>query len=307
MPDFKILSIDGGGIRGVYPAAYLNYIQNKIDGKIFEYFDMIVGTSTGSIIALGLALDIPMENIFNLYKIKGPKIFSKRFRWFRKGITFPKYSNKTLITELKQLFLEDTLLGNCKTRVCVPTIDIHNCKTIIRKTRHHQNFVNDLHLPVWKVALESCSAPGYFPSFEGQFIDGGLWANNPSLIGLAEAMYLENNLKDIKILSLGTGSKLISKDNWKTKKLGLLGYGTSLVDITFDVQSQGATNIATYLLKENYVRIEKSLPNESKFDLDKIKSITSLESYALQQAKETFQKINTIFFQTKVPAFEPVP
>lgn len=310
MDEFKILSIDGGGIRGVFPAVYLNYIQGKIHGSIFEYFDMIVGTSTGAIIALALALNIHTDTILKLYKEKGKKIFPKRLRRLTNGIIFPKYSNKPLIKELKNLYTEKTL-GECKTRVCVPTIDIVNGKTIVRKTRHHKSFVHDSKLHVWRIAAESSAAPGYFPAFEDengcQFIDGGLWANNPSLIGVAEALKIGHDINSIKILSIGTGNKIIHKDGWKTKSLGLIGYGTSIVDITFQAQSQGVNNIARYLLKNNFLRIEHILPDKDKFGLDNINGISSLENFALQRAKETFEEVNSIFLKTKVPTFTPVP
>lgn len=137
--EFKILSIDGGGIRGVYPASVLDYIQQRMRDLIHQYFDMIVGTSTGAIIALGLALGKSTGEILDLYKTKSTKIFRKRIGWLNQGIIIPKYSNKHLINEFKS-FYGDALLGDCIVRACILTIDIVNGKTVVRKTRHHEDF-----------------------------------------------------------------------------------------------------------------------------------------------------------------------
>lgn len=316
MAEFKILSIDGGGIRGVYPAAYLNYFQDRIYGKVYEYFDMIVGTSTGSIIALALALGIDTNTILDLYKKKGRKIFKKRFPWISRGFILPKYSNASLIAELQSLFSKETLLGDCKTRVCIPTIDIINGKTVVRKTRHDASFIHDHRIPAWEIAAASSAAPGFFPAFVDEqscvYVDGGLWANNPSLVGLAEAKKLGFTTDDIKILSVGTGTKLFHKESWKTKYLGIAGWGTSLVELTFQSQSQGANNTAKYILEDNFIRINHDLPTERKFlrhdkyGLDKLKGVTSLINFAEYKAKETFADINSRFFNNKAPAFVPV-
>ncbi|MBI5402515.1 MAG: patatin-like phospholipase family protein [Ignavibacteriae bacterium] len=319
MGEFKILSIDGGGIRGVLPASYLAYIEEKLkdNDKIYEYFDMIVGTSTGAIIALALSLGISAKDILKLYEEKGSSIFPIRPRKLNFGLIVPKYSNLKLKEELKELLGEKTIINDCKTRVCIPTINITCGKIVVRKTRHHKDFEHDYLLPVWQVAAESSAAPGFFPAFEDgdkcQYIDGGLWANNPSLIGIAEALKLGYSLEQIKILSLGTGSNLIHKDGWKYKCLGLIGYGTSLVDITFQAQSQGVLNIAKYLLKDRFDRMDITLPKTSsyiffsKFGIDKTGSVNSLKNFGKNEAKNSIISVKTKYFQNKVTAFQPVP
>jgi len=317
MEEFKILSIDGGGIRGVLPASFLSYLEGKIDGKIYEYFDMIVGTSTGSIIALALSLGKSAKDILTLYEDKGKLIFPLRPRKLTFGFLVPKYSNKKLIKELKNLYGEKSIINDCKTRVCIPTINLTCGKTVVRKTRHSPNLENDYLLPIWQVASESSSAPGFFPAFEDsekcQYIDGGLWANNPSLVGITEAQKLGFGLEQIRVLSLGTGSSLFHKDGWTPKWLGLVGYGTSIIDITFQVQSQGICNISNYLLGERFIRIDRSIPNVkkkiffSKFGIDKTGSVTSLKNFGTNLAKELISEVKTKFFNNKVMAFKPVP
>lgn len=316
MSEFKILSIDGGGIRGVYPAAILDYVQKRQEDPLYQYFDMIVGTSTGAIIALALALGKSTGEILELCKTKSSSIFRKRLGWLNQGIIIPKYSNRHLVKNLKDFFANQQL-SDCKVRVCIPTIDILNGKAVVRKTRHHERLQNDFILPVWQVAAESSSAPIYFPAFEDdnscQYIDGGLWANNPTMVGVAEAIKLGYSLDNIKVLSIGTGFKPIFKDGWKTKYLGFIGYRTSLVDITFQTQSQGVHNTASYVLKqENYIRVDKILPPAKnwifeKFGLDKTGSIQTLVGFAENDAKENITSIQKGFLQTKVSEFKTIP
>lgn len=316
MDEFKILSIDGGGIRGVLPSAYLSYIEEKIEGNIYEYFDMIVGTSTGAIIALALSLGIEAKDILNMYVEKGRSIFPIRPRKYNLGFIVPRYSNKKLKKELKMLYGEDKIINDCKTRVCVPTINLTTGQTVVRKSRHSVGLQHDYLLPAWQVAAESSAAPGFFPSFvdnnKCHYIDGGLWANNPALVGIAEALKLGYKLEQIKVLSLGTGNNLIHKDGWKHKFLGLIGYGTSLVEITFQVQSQGVNNTAKYLLNDRFERIDKNLPHAkrffffSKFGIDKVGSTTSLKNFGFEEAKNSILTIKTKFFNQKVTAFKPV-
>ncbi len=316
--EFKILSIDGGGIQGIYPASYLNYTQEKIgESPIHRYFDMIVGTSTGGIIALALALEIPTLKILELYKTQGRKIFGWSFRKLSLGLITPKYGNKTLIQEIKSVFGENTVLGDAKCRVCIPSIDITNGRTVVFKTRHHKDYVNDFKMSAWQVAAATSAAPAYFPAFydfgTSAYVDGGLWANNPSIIGIAEAVKLGYGLKEIKVLSLGTGTKIFHKSKIVAKLFGLLGWGSSIVDLIFQSQSQGAANIAHYLCSSNYVRIDTALPDAkanlwfSKFGLDKTSGIDDLEKFALYKAKETFTKVKSIFFNSKVNPFQPEP
>ncbi len=86
---FKVLSIDGGGIKGLYSSRILEHFEDKFECHIAEYFDLICGTSTGGLIALGLSLHIPVQQISDLYCKQGKEIFPQRNSW---------------LSSLKQLF-----------------------------------------------------------------------------------------------------------------------------------------------------------------------------------------------------------
>lgn len=311
---FKILSIDGGGIRGVLPAAYLNYVQERIDAPIYKYFDMIVGTSTGGIIALALALEVPTEKILNLYKTKGKKIFSYSLWTFLNGFFTPKYKNTNLINELKEIFGENTALGEAKTRICIPSVDITNGKAVVFKTRHHPEYVNDYKIEAWKIGAATSAAPIYFPAFftaTSGYVDGGIWANNPSIVGIAEAYKLNYKPDRIKMLSLGTGSMNLHRNKLLAKFFGLIGWRTSLIDLTFEAQSQGISNVAKYLCNHNYERINRDLPCMNsllgKFDLDNTNRTSELEGFAEFLGRNTFENIKNKFFDKEVEPFIPIP
>ncbi len=308
---FRILSIDGGGIRGVFPAAYLNYVQQNLGATpLYKFFDLMVGTSTGGIIALALALDVPVSEILELYTARGKQVFQASLRKLSLGFVTPKYRNEPLVAELKRTFGENTILGDSKCRVCIPAIDVANCKTVVFKTRHRKEYIHDYKLRAWHVAAATSAAPAYFPAFEipehSIYVDGGLWANNPTLVGIVEAVKLGFSVDRIKVLSLGTGLKLLDKRRFSIKRLGLFGWGTSLVELTFQAQSQGATNWTSYL-GVNHKRINVDLPNASRFGLDRVAGVVDLESKAVQKAKETFGEVRAEFFNEPAETFVPIP
>ena len=309
--EFKILSIDGGGIRGIYPATILEYISKNIEGSIYEYFDMIVGTSTGSIIALALSIDKKPEDLTKTYLNNGSKIFNKKsIRWLNRGWIVPRYSNSNLFEIIKEYFGERKL-GDAKTRVCIPASDVTNKKGIVYKTRHLDEYKNDFKKPMLEIAMASCSAPIYFPAYEDSaksiLVDGGLWANNPSVIGINEAIRLSYDYKNIKLLSIGTGGNLFYKSRFSLKCYSIIAWRTSLIDYLFQITSMNSHHVANFLLKENYLRINKQLET-NKFKLDKTSKSTmnDLISYANEDAKENITEIKNMFFKNKVETFKPI-
>jgi patatin-like phospholipase/acyl hydrolase len=143
---FKILSIDGGGVLGLYSADVLRRIQAAfLNNKSFsEEFQLITGTSTGGIIALGLALGKSLEEISQFYKEYAKKIFP----WWRRvifpgGLVHNKYSNKELQNAL-HLFFEDSTISDCKTAVCIPVVDVSNCHPMVFKTNNNGTQERDL-------------------------------------------------------------------------------------------------------------------------------------------------------------------
>ncbi|WP_157830313.1 CBASS cGAMP-activated phospholipase [Siphonobacter sp. SORGH_AS_0500] len=264
---FRILSIDGGGIRGLIPAVVLAEVEKHLqkdnsDKRLHEHFDLICGTSTGAILGIAIALGIPEKNLVEFYKENAEMIFPK---WYlkvipRKARVFVTsiYSNKKLRRKLEEIFKAANndvtpTLYDLKTNVCVPSFNGNTGSINVLKTKHHKDYLRDFMLPAHEVALSSASAPIYFPPHSFSFnnehgsgsnvnmIDGGIFANNPTLIGLLEATdKLGYDFGEIEILSLGTGrGKHIIKSHWLPKQFFYWFIPKPrLLDIILDSQSQ---------------------------------------------------------------------
>src|SRR6266404_3453401 len=126
---YRILSLDGGGIRGVFPAAFLAKLQENLEHPIASYFDLIAGTSTGGIIALGLGVGLSAGDILRLYEEQGPAIFDQHHgplnTWLRQRgramlhLFGSKYSSDNLRTALEGV-LGNRKLGESRTRLVIP-------------------------------------------------------------------------------------------------------------------------------------------------------------------------------------------
>ena len=184
---FKILSMDGGGIRGVYTAELIRLCEETFGRgePLARYFDMIAGTSTGGIIALGLGLGIPTADITAFYRDDGRRIFPPLpRRWPGKArqlwawLRAPKLMHEELEAALKHRFREH-LLGESSTRLVIPAFMMPKTEIAVFKTDHHKDFRNDHLTPMWKVARSTSAAPTYLKGLEHEesgriFIDGDL-------------------------------------------------------------------------------------------------------------------------------------
>ena len=139
----KILAIDGGGIKGAFPAAFLATVEDTIEDNIANYFDLIVGTSTGGIIALGMGLGLSTKELLTFYEKHGPTIFKgnrvlRLLRWLGTS----KYSNAALKNALRSCF-GDKKLGNSKKRLVIPSLNLETGEVYIYKTAHHPRLERD--------------------------------------------------------------------------------------------------------------------------------------------------------------------
>jgi hypothetical protein len=194
---FKILSIDGGGIKGLYSSTILEHLENKYGGSCSDYFDLLCGTSTGGLIALGLSLKIPASEISKIYKEHGNILFPKQNKFislFRQIFWNGKFRAEPLKKVLSEVFAEKTI-SDSNNLLCVPSYSYTDARPWIFKYDHTEGELSrDNNAKYVDVALATSAAPTYFPLTEidiynyRQFIDGGVWANNPSLIGLIEAL-----------------------------------------------------------------------------------------------------------------------
>jgi patatin-like phospholipase/acyl hydrolase len=263
---FRILSIDGGGFRGVYSAHLLNCIESKLNIRLLDTFDLIAGTSTGSIIAAGIACGIPVSEILQLYKDHGRRIFRRRMHArlpLISGLFASKYKNKYLKKVLSATF-EENKLGDLSKPLIIPSTDIGNGCVHVFKSKYADGFVRDPEVFVRDAVLASCSAPTYFDPYkvkEYLLVDGGLWANNPSLVAAIDAKKrMKADMARIKILSIGTGTV----KQYYPQKISLIkrligwGFmtrwgGDKFINTLLYLQSAAASNMLGLLLSEEQI------------------------------------------------------
>lgn len=316
---FRILALDGGGIHGAATAAYLTHIEGQVDTPIRRFFDLIVGTSTGGLIGLALARDIPAEEVLDLYLNRGPQLFQRRLALLPKSMVSafgPIYRSEPLHEELQRILGEDTRLGDAKCRVCVPAVNITSGRAVVFKTRHHEDFERDFRLRMWRVAAATAAAPIYFRPVEipeaGWFVDGGLWSNTPTTVGVAEGIKLGYRLSEIHVLSVGTGLQALHVEGashrlWGHLRHGLIGWGRSLVGLTMHVQSQRANNLSRYLLpREQFMRVNFPLPPEAG-GLDAVHQVEMFAQRARACAKAEARDVRRRFFSEEALPFAPLP
>ena len=279
---FHILALDGGGARGIYPAQVLANIEKELQAPAKDCFDLIVGTSTGSIIGGAAAVGIPMDEIVRLFKEKAPDIFRKR----RLGAFYfrSKYSRLPLEEAVRGCVPEITL-GQISKPLMITSSDISTGGVHVFKSRYLKDlkepYVRDSQVLLSDAILSSCAAPTFFDPVEvGDLLlaDGGLWANNPSIIALTEAVSkFKRPVEKVRILSIGTGRSINLYS--RSRRWGFLtGWRRQkLVSYVLRLQSQASENMAKLLLADRYLRMD---PEIEAWDLDDIEHLENLQALA---------------------------
>ena len=283
--DFRILALDGGGTRGIYGAQVLAKIEEYLGVEVRECFDLIVGASTGSIIAGAAAAGIPMQEVVSLFENDSPRIFKKTPMLTKASMfLFSRYSMKPL-ADVLETRLGAITLGDVSVPLMIPSADISTDGVHVFKSRFLNelggSYTRDGDVLLKDAILASCAAPTYFdPQPVGPYllVDGGLWANNPSIIALTEAMSKFNKQPhQVKVLSIGTGH---TKNMYtKGRHWGLLTrWGRDkLISYTLGIQSQASRNMAKLILKDGYLRLD---PEIDTWELDDTKCLGNLKALA---------------------------
>jgi hypothetical protein len=270
---FRILSIDGGGIRGILPATMLSELESRyLGGRCAgDYFDMIAGTSTGGIIALGLSIGETSKTILNLYVEHGPEIFPPtRFNILKlrsawraiQGLQHHRYAAAKLESPLKKLF-GSMKLGDAQRRLCIPSFDGYT-EVNVFKTPHHKDYKKDWKEEMVTVAMATAAAPTFFPVYQNNqrmFADGGVWANNPVMIGLVDALVCYRlHRRQVHILTLGTGDAEIRFTVGQLLHGGVFDW-YDIVSSAMHLQSQNANGQAGLLIgRDQLIRLNAPAP-----------------------------------------------
>lgn len=307
---FQILALDGGGIKGLFSAAFLSKLEDDLNTKITDHFDLIVGTSTGGIIALGLGLGLSPKDLVEFYFTKGHQIFQKIPLWTAlRNLLFAKYSGETI----ESVFQEEKcfgnkLLGESKKRLVIPSYNIDTNDVYVFKTAHHERFKRDYKVPAWKIARATSAAPTFFPisnNVDGiRLVDGGVWANNPAMVGLFEAIaVLDIPLPEVRIFSVGTTEELKQSPRILGKFGGWPFWANTAVELIMQAQSVGISAQLKLLLKENFVRVNPKVP-AGLFGLDKM-NMDELFAFASTHSRTESPNFNTTFKDHHAGAFVP--
>lgn len=243
---FKILCIDGGGIKGLFSAQVLAKFEEVFKTNISDQFDLICGTSTGGIIALAASTKIPMYEVVRFYEDKGPLIFAEHQKGFlgkmwllmKQMFYKGKYSNKELKKALIEVF-GSREISESSNLLCITSFNITTASPRVFK-KDYNHFTEDSRKKYVDVALATSAAPTYLPIHElgaDQFVDGGVWANNPSLVGLMEFLYQfseDERFDGVDILSISSlevpqGRAPMPSNssvlNWQSKLIDLFSIG----------------------------------------------------------------------------------
>jgi patatin-like phospholipase/acyl hydrolase len=300
----KILSIDGGGIRGIIPAMLLAEIENRTGRPIARLFDLVAGTSTGGILALGLSIPknppAPLyaaSQLIELYERDGARIFSSPLS-HTAAACGNLWRAKYPVTGIEQVLLEyfgNSRLSDAATDVLITSYEIERSfpfffRSAIARERSDYDF------PAREVARATSAAPTYFEPMKlstGTFtdhytlIDGSVFANNPAACALVEARTTQPDATDFLIVSLGTGELTSCLPYEQTKNWGAIRWATSLLDVVFD----GLSRTVDYQLRhifagtstkcKRYYRFQTTLDGHNhRLDNASPENITALRALA---------------------------
>lgn len=268
---YRVLSLDGGGVRGLYSAVLLAELSRRFaaqdgapespDFDLGAQFDMIVGTSTGAILAVALASGVSLTKVAKLFREKAAGIFQHPvpegklglMGWISRHLCKPANTPEALQAALKEVLGDETVKQMYDRRgiaVCIPTLNVETNKAWVFKTPHAERLHRDDNYKLVDVCMASAAAPIVFPlkpiskpGDENQtnwFTDGGLWANNPALVALTEALTMAEPGRSIQLMSVSTCPPFKGKTlNGNGGGRGLLGWrgGLGIVEVALDAQS----------------------------------------------------------------------
>jgi patatin-like phospholipase/acyl hydrolase len=292
----KILSIDGGGIRGIIPAMVLDQIEQKTGKRISELFHLIAGTSTGGILALGLTrkdgkgkAKFRASDLVGLYESEGKTIFPHTF-WQKistlGGLAGEKYPSEGIEGVLNEFFGESRL-SEALTNLLVTSYEIERRDPFLFKSTRAKKDP-DYNYLMRDVARATSAAPTYFEPAKIQsmkqraagggldyyaLIDGGVFANNPAMCAFVEARTNNTinpaNINDFLLVSLGTGQLTRRIPYDEAKDWGLAMWARPILNVVFD----GVCDTVDYELKQllpndRYYRFQISLEAMGKDDMD---------------------------------------
>ncbi len=343
MARFRILSLDGGGIRGAFATAFLAEVERRLGRPLVDYFDLIAGTSTGAIIGSGLAYGRSAEKMRRFYLDYGREIFHPQRNYESRGwLRIPyklvrkvfrrrtqsdldhffqaRYCPEHLAETLRQGFGDATLAEVARARLIVPAVNLTKGRTVVFRTPHLPDPGPHTDFRIADVVRAATAAPTYFPHATlpdgDDYCDGGLWATNPSVLAFAEAMKIQqlcdrpdcdpaHDTSAIEILSIGTGRTTYSLSP-PGDDAGILFWSKHVANVMGISQVQGVEGPLEYLLGERYYHINFGLADDS-WTLDGVEHIEELMALGAERAREEFEHVTQRFLDEPAPSFRGFP
>jgi len=277
----RVISLDGGGVRGLVTATVLEQLMERVPDLLAQA-DLMAGTSSGGILALALASGRSPAHMRRLYLARSRQIFQRRA-----GEQTPDrvrhagafYDNRVLRRELKRELGTETRLGDLSLPVMIPCFELDTRQPDPQLRSWQPRLIHtldgdgpDAERLAWQVALYTSAAPGFFPSADG-FVDGGVFAPNPTLLATAELLRRHRarqgpGLPELRVLSLGTGvtPRFVSgrRRDWPLSEWVQNG----LMEMMLDGMTEATHRQAEALLGEAYHRLNPPLPPGEPFSLD---------------------------------------
>ncbi len=310
---FQILSLDGGGSKGIFIAALLAGLENDLQQPVVKHFDLIVGTSTGGIIALGLGAGLSPAQIVDFYLRDVHLVFPgpKGYRTARRLLT-SKYDGRGLAAAVKRV-IGAKLLGESKVPLVIPAFNIAENKVHLFKTPHHPRFRRDWRLTMAEVAVATSAAPSFFPAHRlsnggMRLIDGCVWANNPIMVGVTEAVgVFGQDLANIRVFSIGSTANVKTRPRF-LDSAGAVGWGLrapNVVDVMLAAQEAGALAQAQLLVgKGNVLRLDP-LNRDEEVQIDGLKPC-SLIARAAHFSRTVCPEFEEVFGSHLPPRYLPL-
>lgn len=317
--EFRILSIDGGGIRGLFATRFLEVLEERYTGgrSVADYFDMIAGTSTGGILALGLGTGMTAGGLRRLYVQRGRHVFpyygpgcvnrvarAARCLW---RLVKPGYRRRHLEGLLEET-VGSRLLGTATTRLCVPASEGRYGEPFIIKTPHHPDFRLDASKTMTVVGLATGAAPTYYRAVLHRgyrLVDGGLFVNDPIMVGLSDALScFAVPRRRVRILSIGSTASRQLVGRWRSTG-GILAWSTA-TDALLRLQSLNAQGQASLLIgRDRIVRVEPpGALNGIALD-DWKASVDKLIPAAEMMAEEDGAEVSGMFLDRRALPYRP--
>lgn len=339
---FKILSLNGGGVKGMFTISVLAQLEQIIEEKtglqnikVGDYFDLITGTSIGGIMALGLAAGHSARYLEARFQEDAPKIFPKSNALCRliKTLFLPIYSSKPLRESIKNIIGEEIEFKDLRRRVMIPTVSLSSGAPLFLKTPHNPRFTRDSKIKLIDAALATSAAPTYFAphyceELSAYLVDGGLVVNNPSYAALREALlemdteFPGHGIENVRILNIGTltqqyAAKPSSFNRWYRKGYwSLWGMGKNLLLTTMSANQSLHTSMLERQLRNckgsnHYVQLDSIVPaeaaNEITLDNASLTALNTLAGQGKQIAHTKYAENEALrsFFSSPAKPFTP--